>query len=399
MSERTSMWRRVAARLSPSVGRTRGELATDIVLTVVAALYAIVNVGPAVHPQIPQWWWPWDIALGVLATASIWWTRRYPLTVGLLLVIPGAVAITATVGVLVSLYRMGLLARILPAFLVTLLQLVVALPYHAVVPLPGMSWIVWLIVVPLMYSLSLCIGLLGRARRQLIVGLRESAARDRERYEERLATARRDERERIAREMHDVLAHRVSLISMHAGALEYRATSPAPLDAEELHRAARVIRENAQGAVEDVRELLGLLRSDDELATGAPQPRLNDLDRLLSDAETAGQRVDFDSDARPERLRETTQRTAYRVVQEALTNARKHAPHAPVTLRLHQDREELTIVASNPLPPGVTLWDLPPSGSGLIGLEERVRVDGGSFRVSVEEGEFRVRAALPARMR
>ena len=100
-----------------------------------------------------------------------------------------------------------------------------AIPYHAVVPIPGLPWKVWLVLLPLMYALAVCFGLLGRARRQVIAGLRESAARDRERYEERLAATRQEERERIAREMHDVLAHRISLLSVHAGALEFRAGS------------------------------------------------------------------------------------------------------------------------------------------------------------------------------
>ena len=137
--------------------------------------------------------------------------------------------------------------------------------------------------------------------------------------------------------MHDVLAHRISLLSMHAGALEFRTTSPSPPRADELNRAARVIRENAQAAVEDLRELLGLLRSDGELGTGAPQPRLADLPALVQDAVAAGQRIDYASDANPRRLRETTQRTAYRVVQEALTNARKHAPGAAVTPAMEKE--------------------------------------------------------------
>ena len=392
----SATWRRVAGRLSPAVGRTRGEWAADWALFALALLVGWLMANPIAYPQIGGWWWPWDIALGLLSSVSIWWTRRYPLAVGILLIVPGAVSITAMVGALVAVYRMGLLAPIRWALLLTALHVLAALPYHAVAPVPGMTWLVWLIVVPLMYALTLCIGLLGRARRQLIVGLRESAARDRERYEERLATTQRDERERIAREMHDVLAHRISLLSMHAGALEYRARSPHPPDARELQESAGVIRQNAQGAVEDLRELLGLLRSDGELGAAAPQPRLSDLSRLLDDAAAAGQHVDFDSDARPDRLRETTQRAAYRVVQEALTNARKHAPAAPVTVRLHQDRAQLTITTSNPVPPGITRWDLPAEGNGLIGLEERVRIEGGWFRAGVEEGEFRIVAELPA---
>jgi len=388
-------WRRLLARLSPAVGRTRGEWVTDAVFFALAVLLWVESALPHANTHLADWWMPWDLTLGALSALSIWWTRRYPLLIGVLAIVPGAVAISATVGTLVAVYRMGLLAPVVPALIVTIVHLAAALPYHAIVPLPGLPWAVWIIVIPLVYTLSFCIGLLGRARRQVIVGMRAAAARDAERYEEHLASARRDERQRIAREMHDVLAHRISLLSMHAGALEYRVTSPAPPTPAELLESTQVIRESARAAVEDLRELLGLLRSDDELGTGAPQPLLNDIRELVQDAIAAGQHVAFTSDARPERLKESTQRTAYRVVQEALTNARKHAPHAPVRVSLRQGRAELEIKAANPVAVGTTLWDLPPAGNGLTGLEERVRIDGGRFQATVADGEFLLTAALP----
>ncbi|WP_309068155.1 response regulator [Microbacterium sp.] len=371
----SSRLRATLGRLSPAAGRTRGEWASDIAFTALAALmWAIAPLG---NPQVPTAWWPWDFALGIVATALIWWTRRRPLLVGALAIIPGTLAASAMIGTLVAVGRMGLLAPILPSTLLVLVHILVALPYHAVLPIPGMPWVVWLIIIPLMYALSFCIGLLGRARRQVIIGLRESAERDRERYEQRLATVRRDERERIAREMHDVLAHRISLLSMHAGALAYRAGSGNPPSPAELADATGVIRQSAEAAVEDLRELLGLLRSEGELGTGSPQPRLDDLDALLAESVAAGQRVRCEIDVRAEKLRDTTQRTAFRVVQELLTNARKHAPAATVTLRLTQHRDRLVIVATNPVPPGITWLDVSRgAGSGLVGLAERVRLDG-----------------------
>ena len=387
--------RRIVERLSPAANRTRSEWVTDAVLFACALFVWSLTLNPQVQPQVPPQLRGWDLVLGAIAVGSIWWSRRYPLAVGIGMIPIGAFSTSAMIAVIVTVYRLGLLAPIRPALVVTLLHIATAIPYFAVWPPPGMTWASWLVLIPLLYTLSLCVGLLGRTRRQLIVGLRESAARDRERYQEHLATLRRDERERIAREMHDVLAHRISLLSMHAGALEFRTTSPSPPRADELNRAARVIRENAQAAVEDLRELLGLLRSDGELGTGAPQPRLADLPALVQDAVAAGQRIDYASDANPRRLRETTQRTAYRVVQEALTNARKHAPGAAVTVRLEQDGSRLAITVVNPVPPGFTRWDLPPPGNGLVGLEERIRIEDGRFSATVEEGRFRLRAELP----
>ena len=221
-------WARTLHRLSPfAVPRRPGEWVADSVLFGVSILQWWWNGLPEVHPQIPAWFWPIDRAVGLFACLLIWWTRRYPLATALLLLVPGSIAITAGFPTLVGVSRLALLGRPRTAVLVTVLHIACAVPYHWVVPIPAMPWEVWIVVMPLLYALALCIGLLGRSRRQVIAGLRESAARDRERYEERVADTRRDERERIAREMHDVLAHRISLLSVHAGALEYRAASPA----------------------------------------------------------------------------------------------------------------------------------------------------------------------------
>ncbi|MDH6181852.1 signal transduction histidine kinase [Microbacteriaceae bacterium SG_E_30_P1] len=384
----------VLRRFSPAAGRTRGEWAWDIAIVSVSLLGVLLGYQPEFYPAIPSWWWPIDVALGLVATALLWWSRRFPVAVAVLMIVPGSLAISAGVPAVVVIARLALLARPRWSVLVTVITIACALPYHALAPVPGMDWLAWIIVIPLLYTLALCIGLLGRARRQVIVGLREAAARDRERYEERLSSTRRDERERIAREMHDVLAHRMSLLSMHAGALEYRATANGALAPHELTEAAGVIRENARAAVEDLRDLLGLLRSDDELGTGAPQPTLDDLPTLVAEAESSGQSVRFTSSLGPD-VRPGTQRTVYRIVQEALTNARKHAPHSPVTVSVDRLGDRVEIRATNPLPPGITLHELPEHGNGLIGIEERVRIDGGEFEATVRGGRFELVATVP----
>ena len=394
MSDSRSIdWHQVARRLSPAADRTRAEWAADIVLFGIAV--AVVALSPLQYPHFPSRWWIWDLALGALAALSIWWTRRHPLLIGILVIIPGSIAISASAGTLTGVYRMGLLAPIVPGLIVTVLHIGTALPYHAIIPLPDLPWRVWVIMLPLLYAFPFSVGLLGRARRQVIAGLRDAAARDRQQYEQHLQTARQEERQQIAREMHDVLAHRISLMSVHAGALEYRVASNTPPSMEDLRQATRVIRESAYGAVDDLRDLLGLLRSDAAVSSTAPQPRLVDLDTLLAQAGAAGQRVDFTSDARPESIRETTQRTAYRVVQEALTNARKYAPCATVTLRLEHRGDRLGIRVCNPVPPGVTAADpVLTTGNGLVGLDERVTLDGGTFHAGVVDGEFRLEAIL-----
>lgn len=387
--------RRVLSALDPSVGRTRGEWATDIVLFVIALVSWFLSGNPEASPQIPHWWWPWDLALGLIGCAAMWWTRRYPLLIAIIMIVPGSLSMTSGFTALFAVYRAGLLARPSAALLVTLAHIAFALPYHVVLPVPGVQWLAWVIVIPLLYALALCIGLLTRARRQVIVGLREAAMRDRQRYEENLASTRREERERIAREMHDVLAHRISLLSVHAGALEYRASSPQPLTLDETRFAAGVIRENAHLAVEDLRELLSLLRDDGTLQTASAQPRLADLDALIAEAEAAGQRVQLSMTLDTTAVRETVQRTVYRIVQEALTNARKHAPQSRVRASIAAADGRVLVEIANPVAVGITALDIPESGAGLIGLAERVRIDDGTFSAGVVEGQFRVSADLP----
>lgn len=395
---------RVLGALNPfAVRRTRGQWTSDgIVFALALAFWAWDAGGATEYPAVPAEYWPVDLALGLAATLSLWWLRRYPLVIGAWLVVPGTLSLTAAVAVVAGVYRMASLAPIAPSVALTIAHILFALPYHAVAPLPGMSWAVWFVVIPLIYSLSLTLGLLARARRQLIEGLRESVERDRERHLAELASLRRDERERIAREMHDVLAHRISLLSVHAGALEYR-SSPAQLadgramSAGEIHSAAGVIRSNAHLAVDELREVLSVLRDADDgvLAAARRQPRLADVPTLVEEAERAGQTVGFIFAIPEGQVRESVERTAYRVVQEGLTNARKHAARARVEVAIEPLGDALRVVVANPIAPGFTAAEIPGVGAGLAGLEERVRIDGGAVSYGVVDGRFELEARLP----
>ncbi|GEK21790.1 two-component sensor histidine kinase [Cellulomonas xylanilytica] len=380
--------------------RTRREWVADGVLFAVS-LWSWYYYAFLIHPSfvdgVSDWFWPVDQVLGFVACLLLWWTRRYPRTVGLLLVLPGALAITASLPTLIGVFRMAKWSRPLSSVAITALHIATALPYHWVFPLPDMPLIVWLVTIPLMYALVLCGGLLARSRRQVIEGLRESAARDRERYEERLTSTRRDERERIAREMHDVLAHRVSLLSVHAGALEYR-TDPdrtaTPPTTQEIHEAAVVIRENAHRAVEDLGELLTVLHEDE--VSMRPQPRLRDIPQLVAEARLAGESVDIEMAVPRDGLRESMQRTAFRAVQEGLTNARKHAPHATVRVVVAEQDDDLLVEVENAVPVGLTSAEIPGGGRGLVGLAERVRLEGGRMDAAVRDGRFRLTVVLPS---
>jgi signal transduction histidine kinase len=173
-------------------------------------------------------------------------------------------------------------------------------------------------------------GLLARVRREHLLALRERASRLEAEQRLHIEQAREAERRRIAREMHDVLAHRVSLLSLHAGALEFRPDAPP----EEIAEAAGVIRATAQHALEELRVVIGVLRDGaDGGIPEPPQPTLAEIPELVGESRAAGMhvtcRIDMaDADGTPAALG----RTAYRVVQEGLTNARKHAPAAAVAV-------------------------------------------------------------------
>jgi signal transduction histidine kinase len=210
--------------------------------------------------------------------------------------------------------------------------------------------------------------------------------------------------------MHDVLAHRISLLSVHAGALAYR-TGPAgvaaPLSSPEISDSAQLIRDTAHQALEELRAVLTVLRGGTPTTAGeaahraaeAGLPRIADITGLVAEAEEAGQRVSlvrrYDADL-ADALRGQVQRTAYRVVQEGLTNARKHAPGEAVTVTLEgRPGDGLTVRVRNALPDGTRPVEIPGAGAGLAGLEERAVLDGGTLRHGADDGAFELHARLP----
>ena len=196
--------------------------------------------------------------------------------------------------------------------------------------------------------------------------------------------------------MHDVLAHRISLLSLHAGALEFRPDA-AP---EEIARAAAVIRASAHQALEDLRAVIGLLRDGTGGETPQPpQPTLAALPGLLEESRAAGMRLHADVRvADLAAVPDPVGRHALRIVQEALTNARKHAASAPVDLRIEgAPGNGLTIEVRNPAPVlAAGRPKIPGSGAGLVGLAERATLSGGHLEHGLDEdGDFQLRAWLP----
>ncbi|WP_157520691.1 sensor histidine kinase [Herbidospora daliensis] len=195
--------------------------------------------------------------------------------------------------------------------------------------------------------------------------------------------ARLRERARIAQDVHDSLGHELALIALRAGAMEMAADLPA------RHReAAAGLREAAGDATERLRRVIGMLRAQDEPATLLPHARAGGIADLVARARASGMTVRLDGDlAGADPLG-----AVYRVVQEGLTNAAKHAPGAPVTVALERREGRVTVRVGNDVEPGAEAGR---PGTGLVGLSERVRLAGGTFAARVEEGRFEISAGLP----
>lgn len=233
-------------------------------------------------------------------------------------------------------------------------------------------------------------GMYTSTRRILLAQLQQRAEQAESGRAAAQEQARRAERTRIAREMHDIVAHKISLVAMHAGALEVNPN----LERAQVQDSAGLIRETATTALSELREVLGVLR-DDEEAPLTPQPTWDDVRTLVTASQGAGITIelfDFIDDPVPDQLA----RTAYRVVQEGLTNIHKHARHTRARVALiGEPGTELVVEVSNVLPKGFTT-DLPGARMGLSGIETRVTHAGGAITSGpTDDGRFEVRAVIP----
>ncbi|MFJ1767723.1 sensor histidine kinase [Amycolatopsis sp. NPDC088138] len=196
------------------------------------------------------------------------------------------------------------------------------------------------------------------------------------------------ERRRIAREMHDVVAHRVTAVALQAGALSLRAPD------EQTEQAAETIRAVSATALEELRGILQVLRDDAPDAASPGAGLLASLEDLVEEVTATGARVELKLPDPLPAVPDQVGRAAYRVVQESLTNAGKHAPHAAVDVRLATDGGRLAVEVTNRLTPRHT--GVPGSGYGLVGMRERVELAGGALQTGpTGDGRFRVLAEFP----
>src|SRR5690348_4879159 len=352
--------------------------------------------------------YPWglraaDVACGLAGYAALWWRRRWPLAfAGYILVI--SVFSTLTGGLAFVAAFTVAVHRNWPTALVTSALLTLAAWPSMILYSDGGSLKIgegMLVVGVLMLAVTGW-GMFIRARRQLLASLRGRAERAERSREEHAQHARIAERQRIAREMHDVLAHRLSLLSVQAGALE---VTPVPDGA--VTEAAAAIRATTHQALQELRSVVRVLRDDDpgpggESGTAPPQPVAADLPALVAEASaTASVHADWGG-VELANVPPDTGRTLYRIVQEGLTNARKHAPGSTVEVTMDGAPERgLSVTVTSWLPVdrsapvgGAEAGD--GSGTGLIGLRERAALAGGHVEAAVTgDDRFRLSAWLP----
>ncbi|MET7275231.1 MULTISPECIES: sensor histidine kinase [Streptomyces] len=419
--------------------RRRGAV-LDVSLGVVSALECAAEGIPfARDAGIP---WAAGVVFGLLAGSVLVVRRKWPIAVVLV-----AIAITPA--------QMGFLMGIVGLYTLAASEL----PRRIIGSLAGMSLLGTLIVTFVrvrqdMASEDLDIGdwfipfaaiatslgvtappvLLGLyvgARRRLMESLRERAdSLERElqllaeRAEERAEWARGEERTRIAREMHDVVAHRVSLMVVHAAALQ----AVARKDPEKAVKNAALVGDMGRQALTELREMLGVLRAGADggraaraavplAAVGvaaaaaasraaedgerpAEGPCLSELEELIGQSTAAGMVVALSVEGEERSYAPEVESTAFRVVQEALTNVHKHAAGAKTYVRLAHRVSEIAMQVENEPPPEASSASsarLPSGGNGLVGMKERVSALGGVFVSGpTDAGGFRVSAVIPA---
>ena len=352
---------------------------------------SVAGWAPLVDHQSEQIW-ALDVALGLVAYVLVFgFRRRWPVPIAVIVSLLSAGSAIAAgpavlAGVSVATRRrwreialVGSVGFAAAQFLVTWQ--------------PGSSsdpfWLVLSINVAATAAM-LAWGMYIGSRRELLWTLQNRAERAEAEQELRVTQARANERARIAREMHDVLAHRISQVSMHAGALAFRED----LTPDEVRISAAVIREQAHEALTDLRGVLGVLRGADGEPTLAPQPTYADLSDLVDEARASGLDINFhDRVSTPPDVPDAAGRTLYRIVQEGVTNARKHAPGALLTIELTGSPDVgLDVVMRNPLGFGSAT---PGSGLGLVGLSERAELRGGRLSHRREGDSFVLHGWIP----
>ncbi|MFJ4806899.1 sensor histidine kinase [Streptomyces murinus] len=375
--------------------RTRWSIRTgDAVLVGAVVTISVLNslikganglVGNAPPPVLA--------AVSGIVGLLLMWRRRWPGLVAVAVMIGFVVAFTPA-SLAVAMYTVGVSYRRARSLILYTVAACTAVLISLLTSRPTGSLRESLYILALVLGM-LAVGQTVATRRDLALEAQARAmALQREQH---LLTERAQvgERARIAREMHDVVAHRITNIVLTANALK---VSPAGRSMAEVAQAGDQIRSEGHQALEELRDILGVLTPgrDGVRAPRAPQPDASQLGRLVEGAASRGQDVRLDVKGHPEALPDQIQRAIYRIAQECLTNAAKHAPGAVVALAVECRLDGVHMSITNGRPAQPATADSPPSGGyGLIGLKERTVLLGGTLTAGPYNTGFRVEACIP----
>jgi signal transduction histidine kinase len=367
----------------------------DIGLAIGLAAVAIGEVVTSSDIDAP---WPFVAWFALGPTVPLVWRRRFPVVVLcaalISIAIPDAAygignnASAPFAGLLVAAYASGayttprdgrIAAAIIAASVVAMALSIGEDPVGDAVFIGGILFAVW------------GAATVVRSRRELAADLATRTVELEHEREEKAKLAVAEERARIARELHDVVAHSISMMIVQAGAERHALGDERP----ETRDVLETIEKTGRSAMAEMRRLLGMLRrSDDELAL-APQPSLRFLDDLVSQVREAGMPVELRIEGTPRGLPVGIDLSAYRIVQEALTNALKHAgpASARVVIRYGANELDIEIADDGAAPVEETAKS---GGHGLVGMRERVALFGGDLAAGRRDGGgYAVRARLP----
>lgn len=380
--------------ISSAVDDEREPPSVSLLLVLASFAGGLANLFLVLQQRPGGSWLPLDVAVGALACMALVLRHRRPTTVALTLATASAFAATAGIANYVALFAVARTKRLEIAFLVALADIVAGLVFWLVHP--GNASVSLTVMVNTAISLAVVAwGALQQTQQDLVAVYRDRAARIERERAMRAEQIQMAERARIARDMHDSVAHHISLIALYAGGLEVAGAS-----AQDVGPTAGTIRTTATRALDELREVIGMLR-DGTLAIPQENGPERSVGGLVDEARRAGQLVvaKLGSGATPDTG--SGAEAVYRIVQEGLTNARKHASGALVTVSVHQEGAEAVVSITNPVEAGAPL--MPGSGAGLVGLTERVAAAGGVVEHEIVGrgnggvGEFLLRGRVPLR--
>ncbi|HWD77592.1 MAG TPA: histidine kinase [Kribbella sp.] len=362
--------------------RSTRDWVVDSVAFVLAVLIALFTYSDGESDPVPRLLLAFDFWSGMALCLTLWFRRRWPVQLALLAAAVSTYSDAAAGPTLVLIMTVAVHKPWRTSIWVFAANFLATVMYAKVRHTE--DWKTLLVIAVILYVAVAGWGQYIRSRRQLLQTLRDRADRAETVAKLQAEQAQLRAREEIAREMHDVLGHRLSLLSVHAGALAYRPDA----STEEVAGAAEIIRASAHQALQDLREVIGVLRAP---VGELPQPAFSDLPGLVEGSREAGIPVELTFDAAGP-MPDHVGRTAYRIVQEGLTNAVKHAPGEPVTISvIGAPGNGLSVELRNPAPDRRR-----GDGQGLKGLTERAAlVDGRLEHGRTPDGDFRLYAWLP----